>query len=172
MRLVVLGTDTGVGKTHVGCALVRALRGRGVDVAVSKPVESGADTGDGILRPADAIALAEAAGLFFVLDAQASPGFTVNNSLKSDVDVYIFYGDEAYCGAHEKHQRIRAGKTRTYGCSGDGEGKCKIALFVDGKEICQSDHNACSKSMIVMKDRSSVSVRPGNRKDKFLCQFR
>lgn len=62
MRLVVLGTDTGVGKTRVGCALVRALRDRGVDVAVSKPVESGADTGDGVLRPADAIALAEAAG--------------------------------------------------------------------------------------------------------------
>ena len=62
MRLVVLGTDTGVGKTRVGCALVRALRERGVDVAVSKPVESGADSGDGVLRPADAIALADAAG--------------------------------------------------------------------------------------------------------------
>ena len=37
----VTGTDTGVGKTLVGCAIVRALRARGLDVGVFKPIETG-----------------------------------------------------------------------------------------------------------------------------------
>src|SRR5262245_42420004 len=55
----VTGTDTGVGKTVVACALVRALRARGVAVAAMKPIE----TGVGVAGPADAIALREAAAL-------------------------------------------------------------------------------------------------------------
>ena len=54
----VTGTDTGVGKTRVACALVRGLRGRGIDVGAMKPVETG--VGDG--GPLDALALQEAAG--------------------------------------------------------------------------------------------------------------
>jgi dethiobiotin synthetase len=40
--LFVTGTDTGVGKTLVACALVRALRARGVNVGAMKPVATGA----------------------------------------------------------------------------------------------------------------------------------
>lgn len=40
-RLAVTGTDTGVGKTLVACALAAALRARGRRVAVMKPVETG-----------------------------------------------------------------------------------------------------------------------------------
>ena len=56
------GTDTGVGKTFVGCALTRALGRAGIPVAVRKPVESGCERRQGILYPADGIALARAAG--------------------------------------------------------------------------------------------------------------
>jgi dethiobiotin synthetase len=56
--LFVTGTDTGVGKTRVACALVRELVGRGVDVAAMKPIE----TGVGEAGPLDALALQEAAG--------------------------------------------------------------------------------------------------------------
>jgi dethiobiotin synthetase len=55
--LFVTGTDTGVGKTVVGCALVEALRRRRVDVGVMKPIE----TGVGPQGPLDAISLAESA---------------------------------------------------------------------------------------------------------------
>jgi len=61
----VTGTDTGVGKTLVGCAIVRALRARGVDVAVRKPIE----TGVGPEGPLDAQALRAAAGSGEPLDA-------------------------------------------------------------------------------------------------------
>jgi dethiobiotin synthetase len=54
----VTGTDTGVGKTVVACALLRALRAKGLDVGGLKPIE----TGVGPEGPLDAIALAEAAG--------------------------------------------------------------------------------------------------------------
>lgn len=53
----VTGTDTGVGKTVVACALAERLAARGVDVGVMKPIE----TGVGAQGPLDAIALAEAA---------------------------------------------------------------------------------------------------------------
>lgn len=39
--LFVTGTDTGVGKTFVACALARALRSRGFDVGVMKPYATG-----------------------------------------------------------------------------------------------------------------------------------
>ena len=54
----VTGTDTGVGKTVVACALVRAMRARKLDVGVMKPIE----TGVGEAGPLDAKALIEAAG--------------------------------------------------------------------------------------------------------------
>ena len=124
-----------------------------------------------LIKPFTHLTLAAIAGLFFTLGAEAGPGFTIKNTLKTDIDIYIFYGDEAYCGAHEKHRRIKAENTLSYGCSGHGENQCKIALFVDGKEICPSAHNACSKSMIVMKDRSRVIVRPGQKSGELICEL-
>ena len=53
----VTGTDTGVGKTVVACALARAFAAAGERLAVMKPIASGARrTADG-LRNADALAL-------------------------------------------------------------------------------------------------------------------
>jgi dethiobiotin synthetase len=61
----VSGSDTGAGKTVVGCALARSLRARGIDVGVLKPIE----TGVGEAGPLDAIALREAAGSDESIDA-------------------------------------------------------------------------------------------------------
>jgi dethiobiotin synthetase len=61
--IFVTGTDTGVGKTVVACALVRGLREAGARVAVMKPVASGAFRTPEGLRNTDALALMEAAGL-------------------------------------------------------------------------------------------------------------
>jgi dethiobiotin synthetase len=54
--LFVTGTDTGVGKTFVACALAVALRRSGQRVAVLKPVETGVED-----APEDAIRLGAAA---------------------------------------------------------------------------------------------------------------
>lgn len=60
--LFVTGTDTGVGKTVVACALTRLLVERGVTVRPRKPIESGCELRDGRPYPADAAALRAAAG--------------------------------------------------------------------------------------------------------------
>jgi dethiobiotin synthetase len=57
--LFISGTDTGVGKTVVACAIARGLLARGRDVGVLKPAE----TGVGPDGPLDAQALRTAAGV-------------------------------------------------------------------------------------------------------------
>ncbi len=55
--LFITGTDTGVGKTVVAAALVRALAAQGHRVAVMKPVASGSQRTPGGLRNDDALTL-------------------------------------------------------------------------------------------------------------------
>ncbi len=57
--VLVTGTDTGVGKTVVTCALLRALRQRGYHPIPIKPVETGCSD---LQQPEDALALSAAAG--------------------------------------------------------------------------------------------------------------
>lgn len=60
--LLVTGTDTGVGKTLVGCAIGRALRDRGVSVAPFKPAETGCREDQGTRVAEDAERLRHACG--------------------------------------------------------------------------------------------------------------
>jgi dethiobiotin synthetase len=60
--LFVTGTDTGVGKTLVSCALLRLLKESGIKVCGFKPVASGCERTAKGLRNADALALQRAAG--------------------------------------------------------------------------------------------------------------
>ena len=69
----VTGTDTGVGKTVVACALLRALRARGIDAGGMKPIETGVGS-DG---PLDAIALRAAAGGKDTLDSVCPQRFAL-----------------------------------------------------------------------------------------------
>lgn len=59
IQLAVTGTDTGVGKTVVACALAAACAQRGLQVGVLKPVETGVEPGT---DATDADRLAAAAG--------------------------------------------------------------------------------------------------------------
>jgi dethiobiotin synthetase len=59
----VTGTDTGVGKTLVSCALLRALAGRGLRVVAMKPVAAGAERVLGKLVNDDVIALRAASNV-------------------------------------------------------------------------------------------------------------
>ena len=59
----ITGTDTGVGKTVVAAALIRALAREGLRVAAMKPVAAGASMTAAGLRNADALALMPAANV-------------------------------------------------------------------------------------------------------------
>ncbi len=58
MRLLITGTDTGVGKTLVTCGLAASLVARGKRVAVMKPAETGCEERAGGLHGSDASLLA------------------------------------------------------------------------------------------------------------------
>ncbi len=60
--IFITGTDTGVGKTLVACALAGHLKSLGYKVGVMKPVEAGCEERDGKLFPQDAFYLKEASG--------------------------------------------------------------------------------------------------------------
>ena len=60
--IFVTGTDTGVGKTLVACALLRRLKQEGIKGSGFKPVASGCERTREGLRNADALALQQAAG--------------------------------------------------------------------------------------------------------------
>src|SRR5438270_4063188 len=60
--LCFIGTDTGVGKTFITAAVARLLRLQQRDVAVCKPVATGARLVDGRWVSEDTICLADAAG--------------------------------------------------------------------------------------------------------------
>lgn len=67
--IFITGTDTGVGKTFVAAGLIKAIRGKGINVCPMKPVETGCRKRDGELLPADAVKLLKASGLKESLDA-------------------------------------------------------------------------------------------------------
>ena len=67
--IFITGTDTGVGKTLVGCGLAAALTAHGKTVGVLKPAETGCPIQDGRLYPEDAMRLAAFAQTRFPVDA-------------------------------------------------------------------------------------------------------
>ncbi len=56
----VTGTDTGIGKTFVSCALIQAIKRTGKTVEAMKPVASGCEWSDGQWQNEDALALMQA----------------------------------------------------------------------------------------------------------------
>ncbi len=57
--LFITGTDTGIGKTLVGCGMAAAWTAQGKRVGVLKPAETGCYMRDGALYPDDAMRLAD-----------------------------------------------------------------------------------------------------------------
>jgi dethiobiotin synthetase len=72
--IFITGTDTGVGKTRIACALVRALRESGTRVAGMKPIAAGIDQGAAL--NADVAALADADALDIPLRVRNPYAFT------------------------------------------------------------------------------------------------
>ena len=58
----ITGTDTDVGKTFITCALIEALKARGLRAVPMKPVAAGTIIIDGININADVAALREVSG--------------------------------------------------------------------------------------------------------------
>lgn len=66
--VLITGTDTGVGKTVVGCGLAATFTAQGKRIGVLKPAETGCAMRDGALYPEDAIRLTAFARTSLPLD--------------------------------------------------------------------------------------------------------
>lgn len=85
-RIVLVGTGTAVGKTHVACALIRALGSQGIPAIGLKPVETGVSPIEsGGERASDQERLWEASRALHVKQSTL-PGFHVKRSLYAFAD--------------------------------------------------------------------------------------
>jgi dethiobiotin synthetase len=109
--LFVTGTDTGVGKTLVSCALLRQARMRGLSAAGFKPVASGCSRGADGLRNEDALALlaesspglAYAALNPFAFEPAIAPHIAAQQA-GIELDPLLLTG--AYVALAQQHQRV------------------------------------------------------------------
>lgn len=103
----VTGTDTGVGKTYVTCALLRAFAEQGLCVAGYKPVAAGGDLKEGVLRNDDAEALLEVSTLS-VSYAEVNPvclSAPVSPNIAAALQSYLVDIDALVLGAENLKQK-------------------------------------------------------------------
>ena len=62
-KIFVTGTDTEIGKTFISCGIIRALAGKNLKVAGLKPIASGAEPEQGVLKNDDAMQLQQASNM-------------------------------------------------------------------------------------------------------------
>lgn len=102
----VTGTDTGIGKTVASCALLHALRSRGLRAIGMKPVASGCERIDGAWRNDDALALLEASDprpAYADLNPLALPAATAPQLAARDAGIEV-----ALTPMLEAHARLAA----------------------------------------------------------------
>ncbi|MBF8265694.1 MAG: dethiobiotin synthase [Dehalococcoidia bacterium] len=109
--IFVTGTDTGIGKTVVAGGLALALKQKGIDVGVMKPVETGCQLRNGQLIAEDALFLREVCGVSddlavinpYRLPDPLAPAIAAERSgVKIDMDVIRL----SYLGLSSQHQAV------------------------------------------------------------------
>lgn len=90
--------------------------------------------------------------------ADASPRFSVGNKSDDQLKILIYNGDDGDCNIPLKTKAASSKETDSYGCQGNGKGRCKIEIYKGGYKICKSLHNTCSDGAIIMKDDSLVYI--------------
>ena len=117
-----------------------------------------------------AFTFVSAMGLSLALSAHANPRFKVENDLDVKVDVTIFNGGDMSCGTPAKAKKVKPGETESFGCVGNGKGKCKIVLGIDGERICKSKQNTCSGTATKVKGGKTVTIGK-DADDDITCGF-
>jgi len=100
--------------------------------------------------------------------AEASPRFTLANKTNKSLSVDIYNGGDGVCMEASKTKQLSAGETDTYGCAGNGKGRCKIEIFKGGDRICKSLSNTCNTAIKAKDDSILFIYKTDNGYD---CQF-
>lgn len=121
-----------------------------------------------LIKSLTGLALASAAGLFFSLSAEANPRFTVENNSDEKIKIFIYNGGDQTCTAAAKTKKVSPGKTESYGCTGNGKGRCKVRFFSETGEICKSERNTCSGKAIKIDGGATAKI---TREGPFVCDI-
>lgn len=98
------------------------------------------------------------ASLFLAPFADASSRFTLENDIDKKVNLYIYTGKDSACLIEEKTKSVPAGKSRTFGCSGQGTNQCRVTLIADGSGICKGKRDSCGGTAMRVKDDTKIIV--------------
>jgi len=107
--IFIIGTDTGVGKTLVACGLIAALKERGINIGVMKPLESGAPCFASAPMPQDALTLKEIAGASddlaeinpYCFQPPVAPGIAAE---QAGIEIDLKRIKRSYDGLKQRHQ--------------------------------------------------------------------
>ena len=123
-------------------------------------------------KPAMTACLATIIGVGLALSAspaaEASPRFTLANKTDKSLTVDIYNGGDSVCMEASKSKQLSAGETDTYGCAGNGKGRCKIEIFKGGNRICEALSNTCKTATKVKDDSILYIYKTSNG---YECQF-
>ena len=111
-----------------------------------------------LIKSSTSLALAAAAGLFFASSAEANPRFTIENTTDQKVRVHVYNGGDVECTSKAKGKTVGPEKTKTFGCTGNGKGKCKLKIYVGPAPICDGQENTCGKTAIKVDGGASVKI--------------
>ena len=103
------------------------------------------------------------------LTADANPRFTVHNDIGIKIEVYIYNGDDYYCEYEDKIKTVPGGKSRTFGCNGNGKGRCKIRLKMDNRKICKPNRDTCFGKTKKINGGGEVKVLVED--DEVVCEY-
>lgn len=125
-----------------------------------------------LIKPLSVVAVAVIASLALSLDASAVSRFTVTNDTEKHVFVSVFSGGDQVCALEQKSQRVEAGKSETYGCTGNGTQRCRLKFYSAAeKQICKKQSNTCpNDSARKMKNGQEVVISK-DEDDDFVCAF-
>lgn len=113
--------------------------------------------------------LASLASCSAALTADANPRFTVHNDTGGKVEVYIYNGDDHYCEYEDKIKTVSGGKSKTFGCNGNGKGRCKIRLKMNNYKICKPNRDTCFGKTKKINGGGAVKVLV--KDDEVVCEY-
>ncbi|MEO1659368.1 MAG: hypothetical protein AAFR51_00160 [Pseudomonadota bacterium] len=123
-----------------------------------------------LMKHLTALTLASAASLFIGLEAEANSRFTVENQMDVQATVYIYTGGDNLCTVNETYKRTSAGETDSYGCTGNGKNRCKIAIYIDGKKKCRKQHDTCNGRAKKVDNHGHVTLSK-DEDGAFVCTY-
>ena len=122
-----------------------------------------------LTRPLFAFAFAAIVGLFWAAPADASSRFTVTNKTDHLVKVVSYSGTDTVCMFEEKTKTVPKGKSRSFGCKGRGNQRCKIKLKQYGDQVCKINKTTCGLEAIVIPNKMDL-ILSKNKDDVVVCR--